>query len=156
MSLTAIMLAIALQASGRTAIGIYGGWGAFREGDRCFAIAQPSQRRRTDAAPGHASVASWPARGIRHQFGVRLSRPRSSRARVTLSIGERRFSLVARGAEAWAPDRRTDIAVVAAMRAARSMSIESVDARNRPFADIYALGGAASAIDAAALACPGR
>ena len=35
------------------------------------------------------------------------------------------------------------------------MSVEGVS-RGRPFVDAYALGGAATAIDAAALACVGR
>jgi len=75
---------------------------------------------------------------------------------VTLSIGERRFQLVGGASDAWAPDARTDAAIVAAIRSARSMSVESVDAQGRPFADTYALRGAATAIDAAALGCAQR
>jgi hypothetical protein len=36
------------------------------------------------------------------------------------------------------------------------MSIEAVGAGGRPFTDVYRLDGAATAIDAAALACLGR
>jgi hypothetical protein len=36
------------------------------------------------------------------------------------------------------------------------MSVEAVGARGRPFADVYALPGAATAIDAAALGCAAR
>lgn len=152
------VLAIALQlaAEGRRAIGIYDGWGAFRDAApaRCFAIAEPLGGQR----PGRpfASIATWPADGQRNQLYLRLSRPRATAAKVTLSIGERRFELLAGPADAWSPDARTDRAIVAAIRAGRSMSVETVSATGRPFADTYALKGAATAIDAAAVGCAGR
>lgn len=147
------LLAMALQATvGRQSLGIFERWGAFREPQRCFAIAQPVRAR----SPGFASIASFPPKRIRGQFHARLSRIRADRAEVTLSIGERRFQLIGNSSDAWAPDARTDAAIVAAIRSARSMSVESVDAAGRPFADTYALRGAATAIDAAALACARR
>src|SRR3546814_14340499 len=75
---------------------------------------------------------------------------------MTLSIDDRRCNLMARGDRAWAPDRETDAAIVGAMRSGRSMSIEGVSGAGRAFADVYALPGAASAIDAAALECLGN
>jgi hypothetical protein len=150
MSLLLAMLAI--QAAPRESLGVFERWGAFREAQRCYAIAQPARQR----GAAFASVASFPARRIRGQFHARLSRSRSPRAQVTLSIGERRFQLVAGASDAWAPDARTDAAIVAAIRSARSMSVESVDSAGRAFADTYALRGAATAIDAAAIACARR
>lgn len=150
----ALLLALVGPANGREAIGVWHAWGAFREADppRCFAVAEPL-RRGTGA---FASIATWPRRGIRNQLALRLSRPLRDGIAPTLSIDDRRFSLTARGADAWAPDARTDAAIVAAMRSARSMSVSGVSTTGRPFADTYALPGAASAIDAAALACLGR
>ena len=49
--------------------------------------------------------------------------------------------------------RSSNAALVAAMRGGRSMSIESVAENGAPFVDVYALAGAATAIDAAALGC---
>jgi len=146
-----ILLALAAAASGREAIGVYHGWGAFREADppRCFAIAEPVRH----GGGAFASVATWPGRGVRNQLAIRLSRPVRAGIAPMLRIDERRFSLVARGPEAWAPDARADAAIVAAIRSARSMSVSGVSATGRPFADTYVLSGAATAIDAAALAC---
>ncbi|THD36271.1 MAG: hypothetical protein E7773_08835 [Sphingomonas sp.] len=143
---------LALLAAPRDTVGVFGGWGAFSDASprRCFAIAQPvdpAQRA------GYASISNWPGQNIRSQLHVRLSRPRAGNARVTLSIGERRFDLIAGDQDAWAPDARTDTAIVAAMRSGRSMSVEGLDRGGSPFADTYALSGAATAIDAAALAC---
>ena len=150
-----IALALLMALAQRDALGVYGSWGAFRDPSplRCFAIAEPVERRRSQP---FASIATWPREGIRNQLHIRLSRPRAANARVTLSIGERRFELRAGDADAWAPDSRTDAAVVAAMRDGRSMSVETVAANGAAFADSYALKGAATAIDAAALGCAGR
>ena len=151
-----IGLALVLALLPRDALGTYDSWGAFRDDSplRCFAIAKPVGKH-SDPQP-FASIATWPRDGVRNQLHVRLSRARAANARVTLSIGERRFELKAGDADAWAPDARTDGAVVAAIRSGRSMSVETVAANGAPFADTYALKGAATAIDAAVLGCVGR
>jgi hypothetical protein len=149
----ALMLLMALVSQqGREALGVHDGWGVFRDRSpsRCYAIARPVEKQ---AAGPFASIATWPGDRVHNQLHIRLSRARHPRARVMLSVGERRFELTAGDADAWAPDARTDAAVVAAMRSGRSMSVESVSAAGGAFADTYALKGAATAIDAAALAC---
>ncbi|WP_404336334.1 hypothetical protein AB2M62_18955 [Sphingomonas sp. MMS12-HWE2-04] len=150
-----IALALLLAVVQRDVLGIYDGWGAFRDASplHCYAIAEPVGRYRTQP---FASIASWPRERVRNQLHVRLSRPRAGSARVTLAIGERRFELTAGDSDAWAPDARADAAIVSAIRDGRSMSVESVAANGAPFADTYALKGAATAIDAAALGCIGR
>ncbi|MEP9403864.1 hypothetical protein [Sphingomonas sp. VNH70] len=146
------MIALLLAAAAPQAIGVYQRWGAFRSDapTRCYAIARPVAPVGGDA---FASVGNWPGARVRAQVHVRLSRARNPRARVVLAIGERRFELTAGARDAWAPDAAADRAIVAAMRGGRSMSVESVAANGAAFADVYALGGAASAIDAATLGC---
>ena len=151
-----LALLLAAPAAARDSLGVYDSWGAFADDAprRCFAIAEPVQPK---ANNGHwrpfAAISSWPGQGARNQLHVRLSQARNARAAVTLSIGERRFDLVAGNADAWAPDSRTDAAIVAAMRSGRSMSVETLAQSGQPFADVYALKGAATAIDAATLGC---
>ncbi|WP_443025953.1 MULTISPECIES: hypothetical protein [unclassified Sphingomonas] len=149
------LLAGAAPAVARDIIGIYKSWGAFRDAspDRCFAIARPVMAG--GRSSGFASVATWPKRGLHASLYVRLSRERDRSAGVTLTVGERRFALVANGLDAWAGDAPGDRAIVAAMRSGRSMSVEAVGVGGRPFVDVYALSGAATAIDAAVLACSG-
>ena len=151
-----IALALVLALLPRDALGTYDGWGAFRDPSplRCFAIAKPVEKH-ADPQP-FASIATWPRDGVRNQLHIRLSRARAATARVTLSIGERRFELKAGDADAWAPDARTDAAVVAAIRSGRSMSVETLGKGGQPFADVYPLRGAATEIDAATLGCARR
>lgn len=154
MSGRTLVLAVALlavPAAARQTIGIYKSWGAFRDPGRCYAIAQPVL---ANGRPGgFATVGTWPAKRLRASFHLHLSAPRDRAAPVTLAIGERRFPLIGTDRDVWAPDGATDHALVMAMRSGRSMSVSAVDTRHRPFADTYALAGAAAAIDAATLAC---
>lgn len=149
--LTLLLTLIAAPVLARETIGIYKGWGAFRDPDRCYAIARPVLAN--GRSGGFASVGTWPARRLRESFHLHLSAPRDRAAPVTLAIGERRFPLVGTSQDVWAPDAATDRALVTAMRSGRSMSVSTVDPGHRPFADTYALAGAAAAIDAATLTC---
>lgn len=153
-----ILLLAGTPAIARDSLGMFDRWGAFRDpgdgqnGPRCYAIARPAKRDGR-ASPGFASVGTWPRQKVRGQVHFRLSRSRADKALVTLSVGERRFTLVAGRSDAWAADPRGDAAIIAAMRSASSMSVQTSDAQGRAFADSYALRGAATAIDAAALRC---
>ena len=75
---------------------------------------------------------------------------------ITLAIGGKRFRLSGGGGDAWAHDRAMDAAIVAAMRSAERMTISATDKRGRRFANSYSLSGAATAMDAATLACARR
>lgn len=158
----ALGLSAAPPAQARDSLGIFENWGAFRDPatPRCYAIARPLPPRGTRAVPkGFATVATWPRQHVRGQVHFRLSRPRAADAPIILNVGDRRFTLVGGKSDAWAADARGDAAIVAAMRAGVSMSVQTTSARGsgggggRGFADTYALRGAATAIDAAALGC---
>lgn len=145
-------------AQARDSLGVFEQWGAFRDPDgaRCYAIAEPlatNGQRPPSAWRAFASVGHWPRRGVRGQFHVRLSRARADASPVTLAVGDRRFTLLAGRNDAWARNRADDAAIIGAMRASRSMSVEGAGRDGRPFADAYSLRGAATAMDAAALGC---
>ncbi len=142
-----------LQA--RERLGIYQDWAAFKDPDtpRCYAIAAPNKLVGGRQGDPYLSIGFWPKQGVSYQIYVQLSRPRSPAAGITLSAGGRRFRLSANKDGGWAADRRTDLAIIAAIRNARSLSIESIGRDGRAIVDAYALRGAPSAIDAAALGC---
>lgn len=157
-----VALALALSVAGppafaRDSLGIFDNWGAFRDAEpaRCFAIAEPVEDSKGAWRP-FASVAHWPDKRIRGQLHIRLSRERRETADIFLTVGDRRWRLKPGRYDAWAPSARHDAFIIAKMRAARSMSISSVDINGMPFADTYRLKGAATAIDAAALGCTRR
>jgi hypothetical protein len=153
-TLLALALASNPALAARTSLGTFDGWGAFRDDSplRCFAITQPVRGGGNKWQP-FASVSTWPTAHVRGQVHIRLGREKLPSAPVTLTIGDRRFAMVAGGADVWAPDSRIDAAIVAAMRSAPSMSVSTRAATGAGFAETYALKGAATAMDAAALGC---
>ena len=152
--LAVALLLIAAPAQARDSLGVFEGWGAFRDAQplRCYAIAEPARSGGGKWRP-FANIAHWPGEGVRGQIHIRLSREVRRGAKVVLSIDDRRITLVGGGADAWASNPRADASIIAAIRSGRSMSIASVAATGGGFADTYRLKGAATAIDAAALGC---
>jgi hypothetical protein len=151
----ALFTALALVASPALAaelVGIYGQWGAFSKGTdgRCHALAQTAQE--DGARPdGYLSIVLTPK--AMPQVYARLSRPVSTNAGISLTVEGRRFRLSGSGRDAFARNAQMDRALIAAIRSARSLSIETIGADGRALVDSYSLNGAASAIDAARLAC---
>lgn len=150
-----LALALAAPLAAKDSLGVFGTWGAFRDAEfgRCYAIAKPETSRRARDYRAYATVGTWPARGVRGQVHFRLSRKMAERPDLSLRIGGQRFALSGGGGDAWARDKTMDAGIVAAMRAAETMTVSARDARGRRFSDRYALGGVATAMDAAAVGC---
>ncbi|MBA4766857.1 MAG: hypothetical protein H2049_04370 [Porphyrobacter sp.] len=148
--LALLALFAAAPLSARESLGVYDSWAAFKDASpaRCYAIAKAGGKT---AAPAYATVSLWPDKGVRGAVHVVLSREVAEKARLRLTVGEKRFDLVAKGRNAWAADARGDAAIVAAMRSASRMSVSGGG-----FTDRYTLAGAATAIDAATVGCAKR
>lgn len=157
-SLVVLAGALALAAPpalARESLGVFDGWAAFRDANvpRCYAIAIPEpSTTRQDYAP-YADVAIWPARKVRNQVHLRVSRRMQPGQKIFLGVGPQRFELTGGGGDAWAADRRMDAAIVAAMRSASAMTLAARDTGGKRFSHTWQLAGAASAMDAAAIGC---
>ena len=151
-AVTALLIAPAIA---RDSLGVFGGWAAFRDPDvpRCYAIATPRGGRDGDA---FLTISYWPDARVRGQVHVRLAAPVDPDRPTVLAIGEQRFTLTARGRDAWARDVRADTAIVAAVRGARFLGVAATRATGGRTAQGWSLSGAATAIDAAALGCAAR
>ena len=143
-------------AAQQQALGIFGMWGAFEGGGRCWAIAEPFRAPAAERWRPFVSVGHWPARAISGQLHVRLSREKRAGSAVLLRIDGRSFQLRGGGRDAWAPDARADEEILAAMRTGIDMVVETRSTQGRLVRDQYRLRGAATAMDAAALACRPR
>jgi hypothetical protein len=146
---------LSTPAMAKESLGIFNSWGAFRDPEipRCYAIAESEEITGKAERKSFATIGFWPRRQIRRQFHVRLSRDRSTNSRVIVSIAGRRFQLTANRGDGWSQDKRMDSAIIAAIRSATSMTVESVGRDGKPIVDAYRLRGAATAIDAASLGC---
>jgi hypothetical protein len=148
----ALLMVAGPASAAKQALGIFSLWGAFRDGNRCWAIAEPEGASRRGGGRAFASV-SWGGRGERGQLSFRLARPKRQGSAVLLRIDERLFQLIGGGDNAWAENGRADAEIVAAMRTGVQMTIETRAENGASLHDTYPLRGAATAIDAAAIAC---
>ncbi len=153
-----MLMITATPLAAKDSLGVFSDWGAFRdpEAPRCYAIAVPEPSQAAREYQPFATIGTWPTGGIRGQVHFRLSRSLADNARISVQIGGRSFALTGGGGDAWARDKTMDAAIVAAMRSASTMTVRATDARGRRFANTYSLAGAATAMDAATLACAQR
>ena len=151
-----LLVLAATPALARDSLGMFGNWGAFRDPGvpRCYAIAMADKPRGAKVDyRAYADVGHWPKRALRNQIHFRLSKRLAASAPIRLRVDTQDFALTGGGGDAWAADRRMDAAIVAAMRSGKAMRVRARAADGREISDYYALPGAASAIDAAALGC---
>ena len=149
------LLALAAPLAARESLGVYDSWAAFKDASpaRCYAVskAQGAKAGGKPRAPAYATISTWPGKGVRGAVHIVLSREVPAKAAVRLAVGDKRFTLVTKGRNAWAADPQSDAAIVAAIRSAARMSVSGAG-----FTDRYALAGAATAIDAATVGCAKR
>jgi hypothetical protein len=149
---------LAAPLTAKDSLGIFADWAVFRDASptRCYAIAEAAPSRLQRDYQPYAAISTWPGRKVRGQVHFRLSRKLAKTPRITLTLGSESFRLIGRGGDSWAEDKRMDASIVARMRSAKSMTIRAVDARGRRFSNSYDLAGAATAMDAATVACAKR
>lgn len=149
--LTAAILASPLAA--KESLGVFDDWGAFRDPaePRCYAIAMADKA--SGGFQAYADVGTWPRKNVRGQLHFRLSRELAPRTHPSLSLGGTRYPLSGGGADVWTQEKRSEAAIVAAMRSADSMTVNAIDKAGRRFTDRYSLKGAATALDAATVGC---
>jgi hypothetical protein len=137
-------------------LGIFGSWGAFQSVGRCYAIAQPFEAPAVQNWHPFAAIGHWPPRPGGGELHIRLSREKRQGSAVLLNIDGRSFQLLGGGRDAWAPDPRADQEIQAAMRTGIDMAVETRAIDGLLVRDHYRLRGAATAMDAAAIACAPR
>jgi len=152
-----LFIAMAAPAAAQPqSLGIFGSWGAFQGAGRCYAITEPVEAAPPVGWHAFASIGHWPARRGGGQLHIRLSREKRQGSAVLINIDGRSFQLLGGGRDAWAPDPRADQEIQAAMRTGLEMAVETRSTDGRLVRDHYRLRGAATAMDAAAVACLGR
>ena len=150
-----VLLALSTTAaSARGSVLFAGGaWTAIDRGSVCEALSRSQKIAPKDKVQAEAGV-SFTADGRRPaEVHVRLSRMPRGDATVILHVGDQPFLLVTRTGWAWSRGPLQAQAIVAAMRDAPAMRVESRDATGVRYSDPYLLDGAPTAIDAAAARC---
>jgi hypothetical protein len=153
-ALIVLMATFATPAAARgTVVYADGAWAAIDRGAVCEALTRSQKIAPKDKVQATAGITF--SRDHRHwgEFHVQLSRMPRGDASVMLHIGNQPFLLVTRGGWAWSRGPAQSQGIIAAMREAAAMRVESRDMAGVRFADPYLLDGAPTAIDAAAAHC---
>jgi hypothetical protein len=103
-----------------------------------------------------ATISYWPQRRVAGQVHFRLSHEKRPGSAILLRVDDQTFQLAGGGVNAWGPDASADARIVRAIRTGLNMTVETRSARGVRVRDFYQLRGAATAIDAAAIACARR
>ena len=154
--LPVLLLIFAFPVSAADLLFAGGQWVALDRGPSCEAGSRSlriAQKGKVQARAGFAFDAAGPRRG---QFFAQLSRLPRQGSTVILTVGNQPFLLVSGGGWAWSRDPAQEAAIIAAVRAAGGMRIDSRDQAGGRFVDRYLLEGAPTAIDAAAARCAGK
>jgi hypothetical protein len=156
-ALLACTAMVASSAAATSAILYAGGaWAAIDRGSTCEAL---SRSLRVAAKGKVQAIAGFTFSADRRHWGefyARLRRMPRPGAAVLLHVDNQPFLLVSRANDAWSDGPLQEQAIIAALRSASGMSVESRDSSGGRFVDPYSIDGAATAIDAAAAACAGK
>jgi hypothetical protein len=153
LAILALAGGIALAAPRGAVIFAGGSWAAIDRGASCEALARSARIAAKGKVQAIAGFSFTPDRKRWGEFHARLRRPIRSGSSVILNVGDQPFLLVARGNDAWSRGPLQEQAIIAALRGAGDMRVETHDLAGSRFIDPYSLDGAPTAIDAAAARC---
>ncbi len=157
---SAFLAIIALMAAPAASRGVIlyagGAWAAIDRGGTCEALSRSARIAPQGKVQPLAGFSFSADRRQWGEFHARLRRLPRAGAAVMLRVDNQPFLLVSKGNWAWSDGPMEEEAIIAALRGASGMSVESRDMAGQRFVDTYALEGAATAIDAAAAACAGK
>jgi len=152
-----VCAALAAAADARGLVIYAGGaWAAIDRGATCEALSRSVRIAARGKVQALAGFTFTPDRRRWGEFHARLRRVPRAGASVMLRIDDQPFLLASRGDLAWSSGRLQEQAIIAALRDASRISVESRDQAGQRFVDHYLTPGAATAIDAAAARCAVR
>lgn len=135
-------------------------WAAYREGGKggafCFVTAQPTKDVGKYKIRGDifAVISHHPQENRINEFSIQAGYTYQKGSVATASIdGKTTFELFTDGGNAWTFDKKSDNAVVKAMRGGATMVVRGTSSRGTATTDTYSLSGFTAAWKAAAKAC---
>ena len=165
-TLVAASLAGPILAAEPVAVAQFEDWAVFRDSDSgkalCYIGSLPKTAEGKYTARGrhYVVVAVRPEESSRGVVTIEAGYPYQAQSRVAITIdGDKEFDLFTRNrkadgkGDAWADDDKEDSALVAAMKAGRSMVVKGTSSRGTLTTDTYSLSGFTRAYQAMIQAC---
>ncbi len=145
----ALALASASPAFAKDSLGIFGDWGAFKQGASCYATTASTSAAQGRKGPAYLTVTLWAGnRAPQVMLGLGTA---AKAARLT--AGGQGFTPSIRGDAAWMPDSRGDSLLIQALSASSNATVSMISPRNNRLTDRYSLKGFNEAWKAVLAAC---
>ena len=135
-----------------TYTGSYAGKG---EGKVCYIYAEPDKMQPDKLDHGRVSfsVTSSPAEGIQTEANFVTGYPMKEQSSVTVTIGDKSFTMFTQGDSAWLVNKEEEPALLAAMKDGSAMVVKGVSRRGNTTTYNYSLSGVTAAADKLASEC---
>ena len=147
-------------AEGETSLGKFEGWEAFTydtpETKVCYVFGAPAKTEATRKAKRseiYFMVSHFPGKKVKGQPSTMIGYAFKEGSDVNLTIGDKTFVLYPVGELAWTDKTETERAILAAMKAGKSMTVKGVSQRGTETTDTYSLAGFSAALSKIDSAC---
>lgn len=154
--LALVAIAVPALAQSATKIGQHNAWGTYSyttgNGKVCYVLTIP-----TDKQPGtldHGDifffVSQKPGQNISYEPQFIASYNFQENSKVSVSVGDKTFSMFTRGKSAWMENAAEEPALIAAMKGGSDMKIAAKSGRGNPTSYVFSLKGISAALQSIA------
>ena len=125
------------------------------QGKVCYIYSEPDKMSPDKLDHGRVSfsVTSSPAEGIKAEANFVTGYPMKEQSSVTVTIGDKSFTMFTQGDSAWLVNKEEEAALLAAMKDGSAMVVKAVSRRGNETTYNYSLAGVTAAADKIADEC---
>ena len=151
-ALTAVATTSA-YAQSPTRMNQFNAWGAYSydssNGKVCYVLSVPTgaEPANVDHGDNFFLISQRPGQNVSYEPQAMMGYPLQTDSKVAVTIDGRAFTLFSRGNSAWVENAAEEPALVSAMRAGSSMTIEAKSGRGTSTSYSYSLSGVTAALD---------
>ena len=137
-------------------------WNTYKSdayGGICFVASQPKDSTYSQPissrGPAFFMVSTIPGQNIQTEASTIIGYPFQDASKVIVDVDGRKFTMFTDADSAWLETLSDQPALIEAMRAGRTMTIEGTSRRGTTTKDVYSLSGITAALESASRACSG-
>lgn len=144
---------VAAFAQSPTRINQFNAWGAYSydspNGKVCYVLSVPTSAEPTDVDHGDNFflISQRPGQNVSYEPQAMMGYPLRESSKVDVTVDGRAFTLFTRGNSAWVENAAEEPALVAAMKAGASMTVEATSGRGTNTSYSYSLSGVTAALE---------
>jgi invasion protein IalB len=152
-SLALLAMAGPALAQQATKLGQHNAWGTYSYqasgGKVCYVLTVPTDKQPPDLDHGDMFffVSQRPGQQVSYEPQFIAGYNLQDNSKVTVSVGDKSFSMFTRGKSAWVENAAEEPQLIAAMKAGSDMSVKAKSGRGNPTSYVFSLKGISAALD---------